>query len=263
MIFYFSGTGNSLYAAKNIALHSGEELISISAAENTGNECNEYNLKDHEIIGFVHPTYSWGPPGIVLEFIRKLKLNNYQGNYVFSVATCGGSIGNSMKVMKDCLSRKKIKLNSGFSIKMPNNFIIMGDVDSKEVEQHKLSAAEETLKQINHDIEQRITGEFRIDKGKFPWLLTGIINPMFTKKAIDPTKFQADDSCIGCGTCEQVCNCNNIQVSEKPQWGQNCTLCLACIHYCPVKAIQYGQKTENKGRYTNPHITIAEFINER
>lgn len=114
------------------------------------------------------------------------------------------------------------------------------------MEQHKLSAAEETLKQINHDIEQRIIGEFRIDKCMFPWLLTGILNPIFTKKAIDPVNFQADDSCIGCGTCEQVFNCNNIQVSEKPQWGQNCTLCLACIHYCPSKPINMAKKPKTK-----------------
>lgn len=263
MIFYFSGTGNSLYAAKNIAQHTNEELVSIAAAENTGNTCNEYTLKDNEIIGFVHPIYSWGPPRIVLEFIKKLKLNNYQGNYAFSIATCGGNIGNTMKVMIDALSKKDIKLDSGFSITMPNNFIILGDVDSKEAATQKLTAADETLNYINQVIERRETGEFRVENGLFPWLLTGIINPMFNKKAIDPTKFHANDNCTGCGTCEKVCNRNNITVDGKPEWGERCTLCLACIHYCPVKAIQYGKATENKGRYINPNVRINEIINRK
>ncbi len=30
MVFYFSGTGNSLYVAKNLSDNHGEELISIS-----------------------------------------------------------------------------------------------------------------------------------------------------------------------------------------------------------------------------------------
>ncbi|RUT45485.1 4Fe-4S ferredoxin [Paenibacillus anaericanus] len=260
MIFYFSGTGNSLYAAKQIALHTGEELVSISTAENKGDEINEYTLKDNEIIGFVHPIYSWGPPKIVLEFIEKLKLINYRENYVFSLVTCGGSIGNTMKVMKDCLRKKDIKLHSGFSVKMPNNFILMGDVDSKEMESKKLTEAVETLKRINQAIERGVTGEFKVDKGAFPWLLTGIINPMFNKKPIDTTKFHVNDNCTGCGTCERVCNCNNIKVDEQPQWGERCTLCLACVHYCPVRAIQYGKETEKKGRYTNPNVRIDEII---
>lgn len=260
MIFYFSGTGNSLYAAKKIARHNNEELVSISAVVNSGDGFYEYNLRDNEIIGFVYPIYAWGPPKIVLEFIEKLKLGNYQGNYLFSVATCGGSIGNTMKVMDDCLSKKGLSLNSGFSIKMPNNYILMGDVDSKELEKEKLSAAEGTLEYINHAIERRITGEFKVEKGFLPWLLTGFINPMFNKNAIEPSKFYVNDHCRGCGICEKVCNCKNIKVIGRPQWGKRCTQCLACIHYCPSKAIQYGKVTENKGRYTNPNISIDEIF---
>ena len=104
-------------------------------------------------------------------------------------------------------------------------------------------------------------GEFKVEKGILPWVLTGMINPMFNKKAIDPSKFQADHNCTGCGICEDVCNCNNIKVEGSPQWGQRCTQCLACVHYCPEKAIQYGKTTVKKGRYTNPHIRLDEIVN--
>lgn len=121
MIFYFSGTGNSHYVAKNIAQHNSEKLIAISTAVNNGDKLYEYNLNDNEIIGFIYPIYAWGPPAIVIKFIEKLKLNNYKSNYIFTVATCGGSIGNTMKVIDNCLKKKSINLNNGFSIKMPNN----------------------------------------------------------------------------------------------------------------------------------------------
>jgi flavodoxin/NAD-dependent dihydropyrimidine dehydrogenase PreA subunit len=263
MIFYFSGTGNSLYVAKSIAQNNSEELVSISATLNRGDEYYEYFLKDGEIIGFVFPVYAWGPPKMVVEFIEKLKLSNYHSNYIFSAVTCGGNIGNTMKVMADCLKKKGISLNSGFSIKMPNNYIIMGNVDSKEIEKEKLSRADETLKNINSTIKQKTTNIFKLEKGFLPWLLTGVINPMFNKNAVNTTKFYANDNCTGCGICKKVCNCNNIKVSEKVQWGKNCIQCLACIHYCPVKAIQYGSGTEKKGRYTNPNISIDEMSKER
>lgn len=263
MIFYFSGTGNSLYAAKSIAQHNREKLVSISAAVNSSNKFYEYSLDNNEVIGFVYPVYAWGPPKIVLEFIEKLKLGNYRGNYVFSVATCGGSIGNTMKVMENCLKKKGMSLSSGFSLKMPNNYIMMGDVDSKEVEKEKLAAAEAALKSINFAIEKRKKGEFKVEKGALPWLLTGLINPMFNKNAMDASKFHANENCTSCGTCEKVCNCNNIKVGKKPQWGNHCTQCLACIHYCPAKAVQYGKGTDKKGRYANPDIRVDEMFNTK
>ena len=259
MVFYFSGTGNSLQAARDIAEHIGGELVSIAAAMNSKAECYEYTLKEDEAIGFVYPIYAWAPPKMVLEFIKRMKLNNYNSNYTFSIATCGENIGNTMKLMDKELKKKDMKLDSGFSIAMPNNYIIMGNVDSKEIEGKKLKAAEETLKSINKVVRERRKGVFEVEKGFLPGVLTSIINPLFNKNAVDTKKFYADDNCTSCGICEKVCNCKNIKVQGKPQWGNQCTQCLACVHYCPVKAIQYGKGTEKKGRYTNPNVSIDQL----
>lgn len=258
MIFYFSGTGNSLYAAKQIAAHNQEPLISIAAAVN-GGAC-KYRLRDEETIGFVFPTHSWGPPRIVLDFIEKLELEGYEGHYMFGVATCGGNIGNTMDVVNQHLKRKGMQLSSGFSVVMPNNYIMMGNVDAEDRQEAKLSAAENVLEGIREAVRQRQRGVFQVKKGFPAWLLTGVIYPLFAKNGIQPEKFHADDRCSGCGTCAKVCNCSNIAVNGKPQWGQNCTLCLACLHYCPSHAVQYGKSTVKKGRYTNRKIKIGEMM---
>lgn len=260
MIFYFSGTGNSLYAAKKIAEHNGEKLISIASEMNQAGNSFEYSLKENEAIGFVYPVYAWGPPEVVLSFIRKMKLAGYKDNYTFSVATCGDNIGNTMKVLKSELNKKNLNLDSGFSLQMPNNYIIMFNVDSKEVENKKLSAAEETLKDINKTIESRTKGVFKITKGMLPFILTSVINPGFNKGGKDTKKFYATDSCTGCGICEKVCNAQIIKVDKKPAWKEGCTQCLACVHLCPVKAVQYGKGTEKKGRYSNPNIKVSEMM---
>lgn len=259
MIFYFSGTGNSLQVAKSIAEDNDDRLISIAAEMNKKDADFNYTLKDNEVIGFVYPVYAWAPPKMVIELIEKLKLNNYKDNYIFSVATCGANIGNTMKVLGDALRKKNLNLNSGFSIEMPNNYIIMGNVDSKEIEKKKLLAAEESLKNINKVIKERKKNIFQITKGAMPGLLTGVINPLFAKGAANTKKFYAKDNCTGCGICESVCNCKTIKVEGKPKWGKVCTQCLACIHLCPVGAIQYGKGTESKGRYKNPNITVEEM----
>lgn len=259
MIFYFTGTGNSLQAAKNIGDYNGEKLISIAAAMNAEGESFEYTLKDNEAIGFVYPIYSWAPPKMVFKFVEKLKLNNYKDNYIFSVATCGKDVGNTMKALTVALKKKNLNLHSGFSLRMPNNYIIVGNVDSKEVEEKKLLEAEETLKNINKLIEKKSRNIFQVEKGTMPGLLTSVINPLFNMGAKNTKKFYVNDKCTGCGICESVCNSHCIKVHGKPMWAKECTQCLACIHLCPAKAIQYGKGTEKKGRYKNPSVSVDEM----
>lgn len=259
MIFYFTGTGNSLQAAKNIAEYSCEKLISIAKEMNNQAGTCEYVLGENEIIGFVFPVYAWSAPEMVLQFIKKLKFTNYNNNYVFAAATCGDNIGNTMKVIDRHLKEKGFGLNSGFSVRMPNNYIIGFDVDSKELEKEKLLAAEGTLRNINKLINERKNGVFLIEKGPVPFILTSVINPLFNSKGINTRKFYVKDSCNRCGLCEKVCNTKTIKVDKKPEWRKQCSQCLACIHICPVRAIQYGRGTEKKGRYKNPNVSIKEL----
>lgn len=129
MIFFFSGTGNSLWVAKKIAEYNGDNLISIADCMNRGEGTFEFTLKEEELIGFVYPIYAWGPPKMVRQFIAKLKLNNYKNNYTFSTATCGDNIGNAMKLFDKWLVKRNMHLDSAFSVQMPNNYIVSFDVD--------------------------------------------------------------------------------------------------------------------------------------
>lgn len=254
MIFYFTGTGNSSYVAKNIAEHNNERVLSITEQMKLEKDKFEYILDDGEIIGFVYPVYAWAPPKLVLDFVSKVSFKNYKNNYIFSIATCGANIGNTMKVLSKALENRELCLNSGFSLIMPNNYIIMGDVDSKEIEKSKLEKAEERLKSINRIIQERKNNVFELEKGFLPGILTAMINPMFNKHAMDTRKFYATDDCIGCGLCEKACSMSNILVNKKPTWGTKCNQCLSCIHRCPTRAIQYGNSTIKKGRYINPNV---------
>jgi formate hydrogenlyase subunit 6/NADH:ubiquinone oxidoreductase subunit I len=40
-------------------------------------------------------------------------------------------------------------------------------------------------------------------------------------------------------------------------------MCCACLHFCPVEAIQYGPKTAKRGRYRHPAIQIADMKAQR
>ncbi|MDD4097061.1 MAG: EFR1 family ferrodoxin [Oscillospiraceae bacterium] len=80
-------------------------------------------------------------------------------------------------------------------------------------------------------------------------------------------KFCAEENCTGCGLCEKVCLSGKIKMIDgKPVWDKkvNCYFCFACIHYCPVKAIQIkGSKSKERGRYHHSDVSAAEIMKEK
>ena len=165
-----------------------------------------------------------------------------------------------MQVVEQELKRINLPLHSGFTLVMPNNYMVIGmNVDAPRTAKRKLDAAEKRLAHINNIIERKEKGVFELARGPLPHLLTYTINPLFMRYAINTKHFYVKDSCTSCGICEKVCTANCIKVEGKPRWSNNCIQCLACINLCPERAIEYGKFTKRKRRYKNPHIDIEEL----
>ena len=100
MIFFFSGTGNTRWAAEQLAAATGERLIAI--AEAAPGTCT-YELQPGERVGFCFPVHGWQPPRIVRQFIRRLKLQRAGGArpYCYALVTCGDSIGRTMEMLDE------------------------------------------------------------------------------------------------------------------------------------------------------------------
>lgn len=257
MVFYFTGTGNSLWVAKRLAKAFDEPLVSIAKELKKDAGASVYTLKENERIFFVYPVHSWGPAVPVARFIKQLTLKNYTTQAVYSVSTCGDECGYTSARLSRLLSKRGLSLTSGYSVVMPNNYILMQGftVDTKEVEEKKLQEAPDRTEAIIEAIRQQ-NSDGLYHTGSLPFLKSRVVYPLFADYAIGRNSFFATDECIACGLCERVCPTGTITGSDtgKPQWADTCVQCVACIHRCPVRAIEYGKQTQKKGRYHHPEI---------
>ncbi len=251
MIFYFSGTGNTRWVARQIAEAIGEELLAIPDLIREGRY--DFTLTAGERLGFCFPTHGWQPPAIVRGFIRRARFTTLPDTFCWALTTCGDDMGETMTILNKELAPKGLKAESVFSLVMPESYVCLPFMytDSPEREHEKVSQAAGQLHHIIDTISRRQAGVAELEKGATPRLYSYVIGAYFNQKMITDKKFMVDaDICIKCGKCAQVCPVDNIEGSP-PVWLHNgqCTCCLACYHHCPVHAINYGERTRKRGQY--------------
>ena len=250
MIFYFSGTGNTRWVATEIAKAIGEELLFIPdlLRENRF----EFTLKEGERLGFCFPTHGWQPPRIVREFIRQLLLDR-QPDFCWALTTCGDNMGEAMTILNKDLAKVGLKAETLFSVIMPESYVCLPfmKTNPEDKERWKIENAERQLYHIISILKDCKRGIEELEKGATPRLYSYVIGGYFNKRMITDKKFTVDaDVCIRCGKCQKVCPVDNIK-GTPPEWLHTgkCTSCLACYHYCPVHAINYGKITRKRDQY--------------
>jgi ferredoxin len=256
-IYYFTGTGNSLVVARDLAKELGEaELVSIAKVVKEKND-----VSDLDYVGIVFPVYDWSMPFIVEDFIKTL--SGAEGKYFFAVATYGGFTASALEYVKNALKKQGVKSFGGFGVKMPGNYIPLYGAKPEDQQKKMFEAEKSKIKLIADRIKNRE------EKSEKSFILLNLIFDMLSsrirnKLRVGYKEFWVDDKCISCGTCEKICPVNNVKLSDgKPTWGDKCEQCMACIQWCPKEAIQHGKNSQKKKRYSNPKITVEDMIEAR
>ena len=244
MIIYFSGTGNSKYCAQMLADKLEDKLIDSFNYIRDGISAELISSKPWV---FVSPTYCWQLPHIFEDFIRSARFEGCKEAYF--VMTCGSDIGNAGERIQKLCQEVGLKFQGVMPVVMPENYIAMFEVPQPDIAKRIVLVAKRSLLKAVRKIqngerfpEQKV---HLLDK-----LKSGPLNPIFYKVFVKAKAFYATDACVGCGKCTNVCVLNNISIKDgKPEWGDACTHCMACICGCPTEAIEYGKKSLGKPRY--------------
>ncbi|MBI4706494.1 MAG: 4Fe-4S binding protein [Candidatus Omnitrophica bacterium] len=254
-LFYFSGTGNSLKIARDLAEALGEaEIIPLSKAM-----VNDEVIIDSECMGIIFPVYMFGTPLIVNEFIKKLRCAKEQ--YIFAVATYGGRAGSALLQVKDRLSKRGLKLSAGFAVLMPGNYTPLYGAITPEKQQKIFDREKIRITEIAQIVKER--RPFRIERSSVVFnFLSNFIYKLCAPHVYKMDKgFWVDAKCNSCGICQKVCPVSNIRMKDgHPAWLGRCEQCLACLQWCPQEAIQYGKSTSGRKRYHHPDVNIQDVI---
>ncbi len=262
MIFYFSGTGNTRWAAQKVAAATADCLVNI-AEEMLAAETDQasdpqftYTLAQDERIGFFFPVHGWRPPRLVLDFLDRLHLTNADSHYAYVVCTAGDNVGEAVSILEKRLQTMGIKIDSAISLIMPESYVGLPfmDVDTPAKEQCKKMEADNKLTRFIADIMECRSGVRDITIGHWPRINSRLIGSVFVKKLVTDRPFHVvADRCLHCGKCASVCPVANIHFEKggEPSWLHNgkCLSCFACYHHCPTHAIEYGGRTKKKGQY--------------
>ncbi len=258
-LFYFSGTGNSLFLAKKLADRLGSEGESLKIIPLAGLAKDKPYETFAERIGIVFPVYFYDIPDIVKSFISRLRAPNVK--FLFGVSNCGASDWGVPDRTVRLAKKNGLPMNAFFRFILPDNSIVYATDSS--LHSGMFAVAEKKIEQVA-GLVQSFTPLIE-HSGSAAAIIPGMAMKAicFGPYGFKDIRFDPK-ACTACGMCEKVCPVANVSLaSGSPQWKSQsvCTSCFACIHYCPTSAVKFrGQKKIVNYQYRNPSIKSSEMV---
>ncbi len=277
-IYYFSGTGNSLYVARELqARIPGSSLMPIvSLLQRDAIKTNG------DSVGIVFPVHALTIPLAVTRFLKRADLRSAE--YVFAVATRQGIVFHGFEKLEKLLRKRGSRLDAHFILNMYSS-------DAKDRHYHtptesEILRLEQTVQErlgtiqraiVAREVSKRKDSDYLVDlpyKGPVKHLMEKLVVACLTASEYigGVNYFCSDPNCTGCGVCERVCLSQKIKMGDKkPLWRKEvlCYMCYACLNFCPRHAIQINDIPfvksfpRQNGRYTHPYATVRDICAQK
>lgn len=251
MIFYFTGTGNSLFAAKCL----GEDLISIPQVVD-----REDISYEADKIGIVCPIYGHEMPQMVKTFLTKATLKT---DYLFVVLTYGKMHANAVELAMKVLAQSGKKADYMATVCMVDNFVPAFDMEKEMAEDKQV---DKQLARIKKDIGEKKRQMEEVTKADRE-VHEGYRKMVSGRPETIWADYDFTSRCIGCGICTRVCpaGCIHLENRQAVRTGENCQACMACVHACPEAAIKVNRVLEfeepnPEARYRNENVSLTELV---
>lgn len=248
MVFYFTGTGNSLYAARQL------EAEPVSIPQVMRGRERELTA---ESIGVVTPVYGHEVPPMVKDFLRE---STFETGYFYIILTYGCRHGGAAELAKELCVECGVRVDYINTLHMADNWLPAFDMDAERaMDKHipeQLAAITADVKARRHAISP-VTDNDRAAHQEYLRNVSGVPEAMWQNLVV------VTERCVGCGVCTRVCpaDCMVLENGRAKHIPGNCQDCLACAHACPHKAIALAMPEKNpNARYRNEHVTLQDLI---
>ena len=252
VIFCYSGTGNCLDIAKNIARRLGNTDIIMMRSQPV-----ETDVRDAKRVGFIFSCMAGGLPGHVEEYVRQVKVA--ADAYTFGVASCAGYMGIGLNVIDSIIPLNYwsvVRHQSSAIWLMPHTMMIppMGADKAQALSERRAAEIADDVFYLKCKDRRPYANPLNVLQAKkAPALLA--------KKAAEMTVTEA---CNACGICVKLCPQENIELKDgRASIGLNCIGCLSCLQFCPQEAINMGGATLRRERYHNPNVSAHDLMQKK
>lgn len=243
LIHYFSGTGNSLLASKQLSqelVKYGYETVFHAIEDGLYNADNTYSLHI-----FVFPIYATATPHIMLRYIRNLpkganaKVAILSTNGRISTVIRDGYQGWALHQAKLYLRLKEYNVFFSDTLDYPHNVTVIIPPRNDTHNEIIISKASAKLPSITEQIAKNQKYHRSFFLPNIAWSLPfGILFTCLGRRFLGKM-YIANSSCTSCNLCVNSCPVKAIQSSHrKLKWKWNCEGCMRCINICPRHAIQ-------------------------
>jgi len=245
LMLYFSGTGNSKYAAQIFCRNMNAECHSIEEKTDFAQM-----ISSHDVIGFCYPVYGSRVPRIMREFVGKY-IQCFKNKKLIIFCTQWLFSGDGARVFTDLFPRNYIDVISAEHFLMPNNVCNLPvlPLESESKIRKYLARLEKKMRRVCGNINNGVIKRKGFNLfSRFLGLFQGVFMPVWEKAGLN--KVWIFDECNLCGLCVSICPMNNFENQNgKITAKGNCNFCYRCINKCPQKAIAVYLKTKVKNQY--------------
>ena len=117
-LYVYTGTGNSLWVARQLAPELRDTTIEFMPHLSNGFEVQA------DQVGIIFPVHIWGLPIRAVQFVNHLQVK--PETYLFALAVNAGQPAATLLQLQKLMSTRKGSLSLGYSIVLPSNYIPWG-----------------------------------------------------------------------------------------------------------------------------------------
>jgi ferredoxin len=272
-IYYFSGTGNTLWSAKKIAGYLSQTQSPAGFEENSDPAAAKpvpaelFNMGrlmrqapapiEADRVIFMFPSYAYQMPLLVRRFIIRSEIRS---SYIAGLVTYGSDPGGTLAELYRILKRKNLSLSFSGRIPSVENYIPIFGSPGEEAKKKRLllqdRATEEAARAIG------------AGKTNSPWKIRPLsvfgssLFRLGLEKNVFVKGFRLEAECNGCGICGRICPGGAIVMEKgKPVFSGGCEQCQACLNWCPRQSISFLRLRHNSNRYHHPGVCVEEMVN--